>query len=192
MPIGIARLMGGPWSRLLTVAITVLAAVVLVQNLSLLRQINVLRLRAAATDLKLGRQVKRIVGLQAGGGLSRIVFPQSQPERMLVLAISAHCQSCKENHPRYKALAAKIRARGNWSVIWVSRSELESSLTYAAENGIPINELVADPLHETHQALGLEAVPHVIVLDKYGIVQGVWRGNQPWTEDRILAATYSK
>lgn len=175
-----------------TLLILVFASIVLLQNLNLLREVRMWRLRGSTTALQPGRKVTKIEGVQADGSLRRLKFPLQRTEHLLVLSISAHCDTCREVNPQFSALARNAKALGDWTVVWVSRSGLESTLQYATESGIELGDVLADPLHDTYQSLGLESTPQVAVLDKHGTIQGVWQGKQPWSEQQVLGVATRK
>lgn len=115
------------WRSLLTGLVLALAAFVLGQNLVLLREVRASRLRGAVTNLQGGRTLASIAGVSLSGVLRRLTFQLKRGGRLVVVTIGPACPTCAENQPRYTALAEEIRRRPNWSIIWVSRADLETT-----------------------------------------------------------------
>jgi peroxiredoxin len=176
------------WGAGLTALVLVLAAFVLVQNITLLREVRMSRLRGAATELRPGRTISKIGGLTLNGEFRKLAFPMER-DRLLVITLSPDCPTCRNNQAAYNALAAEVRKRPAWSVVWISRGSPEQTSGYATDFGIPAGEVLTDPLHATHQSLGLEVVPQMAIVDRHGVVIKVWQGTQPWSVPEALGAT---
>ncbi len=67
------------------------------------------------------------------------------------------------------------RLRG-WKVVWVSRDSVEVTRKYCEQNQISPSDVLADPTYGTFVQLGLEKVPHMVVIRPDGVVEKVWRG----------------
>lgn len=151
---------------------------VLLQNLVLLRQNRTMRAQAnaAAPGIRVGQRLRNLAGVTLDGELRPIAMPTAEPGRLLIITFSPGCPSCQANQTGWASLAAELRRRGGWRVLWVSRDPVALTRDYCRQKQIPLAETLADPPCRTYFQLGLQSVPNTIVCSPGGVVQKVWTG----------------
>ena len=174
-------------SRLFSTALQTLlwcvALAVLGQNLLLLRQNRQLRdVASKKVQVKIenqvnpGSQLDDLTGINLYGVLTPIALPVTTTERLLIITMSPTCPICETNRRSWIEMTKDLKRRGNWKVLWLSRDPVPDTLKYCQRNGIPAEDVLADPGHRTYTQLALEQVPHMVVVDHAGVVEKVWGG----------------
>ncbi|HEX4000155.1 MAG TPA: TlpA disulfide reductase family protein [Pirellulales bacterium] len=106
------------------------------------------------------------------------------------------CPPCRAEFPHIVELGAKYRYRPDFQLLAVSCGEGEDdtkSLRQPTESFLAENKLDAatyfDPQGFTRQQLdkvaGFEGYPTTLVLDRKGIIRGLWVGYEPGVEQKI-------
>jgi peroxiredoxin len=73
-------------------------------------------------------------------------------------------------------LAAELRRRGGWRVVWISRDAVDVTKDYCDDHDIPPIETFADPTYRTYLGFDLWEVPNTLVVDGRGTVEKVFGG----------------
>src|SRR5487761_2198684 len=154
-----------------------LVAAVLFQNILLMRRNSQLSdslalqpaSKVPANRIAVGNQLEGLAGLTMDGTFTQIALPTKvSTERILVIAMSPSCPICAFNRPAWLEMTKDLKRRGNWRVVWISRDPVPITRSYCEQNGVPLENVVAEPLHRTFKQLGLESLPHTAVVSASG------------------------
>ena len=165
--------------------LTCAAIGVLLQNFLLLRQNKQLRALAKSPDVTAGQRVGDLAAVDMNGTFKPIALPASQRDRLVLIAMAPTCPISNANRDTWMEMTRALKQRAGWKVVWVSRDPVGMTRSYCERYGIPIEDMVADPVHRTYSQLDMEEVPHMIVVTSSGLVERVWGGrlNPNMTED---------
>ena len=156
-----------------------LAAAVLAQNIILIQQNRNLKMRTQPKLLVSGTRLPAI-NLRAAtmdGLLTPVNVPSQKDNKLLLITFSPTCPICRDNLTNWLRLAAALRTRDGWRVIWLSRDSIQTTREYCTAHQIPSSLVLADPPYRTYAELGLDAVPQTVVITDTGTVDRVWIGS---------------
>jgi len=154
-----------------------LATGVLLHNLYLLRVNRTLRQSASFTppEIQEGRTLGDLSGVNMNGELDLLALP-TEDTKLIIITMSPGCPACRSNQSGWAKLASGLKTSDHWRIAWVSRDSVDLTKRYFREVSLPPSKVIADPLHGTYLQLGLQTVPHMIVVGRGGVVEKVWRG----------------
>ncbi len=155
--------------------LTCAAIGVLLQNFLLLRQNKQLR-QAVKHSVAVGQHVGDLAAVDMYGTFKPISLPSSQTEKLVLIAMGTTCPISNANRSTWMEMTEVLQQRPGWKVLWVSRDSVGMTRTYCEHNGIPMEDVVADPVYRTYKQLDMEEVPHMIVVTSTGLVDRVWGG----------------
>jgi hypothetical protein len=92
--------------------------------------------------------------------------------RTLVLALQPGCHFCTSSAPFYKQLVMRQSARPSLTLIAVLPSPVQDSKAYLDSLGVSIEDVRQSPL----SSIGVSGTPTLLMVDRAGVVTGVWRG----------------
>ena len=153
-----------------------LVAGVVVQNVILIRQNRALRAPPAREEISAGRQLRNLAATGLDGTLRPIDLPAGEGQRLLIIGMSPVCPVCESSQGEWVKLAASLRQRAGWRILFVSRDPLALTSEFRQRTEIPSSEILADPPFRTYLQLGLHSVPRMIVVGDGGVVERVWSG----------------
>lgn len=164
------------WRTALHTLLWCLACGVLLQNILLIRKNHQLSESAKPPEVNVGKRVGDLAAISLGGTFTRIELPTRKTDKLLIIAMSPTCPICDLNRRGWAEMTAQLAVRDNWRVVWLSRDSIQLTLQWAKKHGIPPDNVLAEPVHATYDQLGLEVVPHSVVINATGIVDKVWSG----------------
>lgn len=107
----------------------------------------------------------------------------AQSERTLVLALDKGCKFCTLSAEFYKRLVQEASGRKDVRIVAVFPHEAQQSHEYL--NNIGVN--IAEVKQATIKSLGLRGTPTVLLVNKHGVITGLWIGQLPKEkEDAVL------
>jgi len=141
----------------------------------------------APPQVPLGKQLRNLAGVSLEGQMKQISLPSLDPERLLIVTFSPGCPACRENLRGWLALAAQLKSRPGWRVVWISGDPVGFTADHLAQEHTSSVEILADPPYRTYLELGMAAVPNTIVVRPGGIVECVWQGRLGAAEWKRIA-----
>jgi hypothetical protein len=159
---------------------------VLVEDVLLLKQNR--QLQAALhvpPQVAVGKQLRNLSALTLAGELEQIPLPSSDRKRLLIITFSPVCPACEDNRRGWLALAAKLKTRSDWRVMWTSRDSVGLTAERLSAEDKSSCEILADPPYRTYLQLGMAAVPKTIAVRADGSVDRAWEGRlqgEGWDE----------
>lgn len=94
----------------------------------------------------------------------------------LVAFVGSNCQFCIDSAPLYRAVAEeRDRRRGALQFVVASREPVERLQAFAARYHVRADRLIS----VVTDHVKIRMTPTLVLLDRSGIVQGVWTGEQP-------------
>jgi hypothetical protein len=102
----------------------------------------------------------------------------------IVLVLSTTCKYCKESAGFYQKLARECEGR-HVRTIALFPQPVEQARSYLESEGVRVTEIwQAQP-----GKLNVEGTPTVLLVDNNGVVQHVWTGKLPASQEKDLLAT---
>lgn len=116
----------------------------------------------------------------------RIRLPEvdwSKSERTLVLVLNKGCGFCTKSAPFYQKLVQETSNHEGVNLIAVLPHQVNESREYLQTIGVDINNVRQAEL----ESLGLRGTPAIVLVNKRGIITGLWMGQLPQEkEDAVL------
>ena len=104
--------------------------------------------------------------------------------RVVVFALSTHCHFCSESAPFYRRVIDKKATKSDLDITAVSPQEKSEAAEYLKK----LNLTVSDVKQVNFKDLRVPGTPAVILIDRGGVIGGVWFGKLlPEQENEILA-----
>jgi peroxiredoxin len=124
-------------------------------------------------------------GLQKGAQLPQLAGVDfSKSQKILLVAMDANCDSCRESLPFFNSLVEKLRGKpGDARLITVFQDGEEQTRRYAEQSRLNVDTVFGVDF----KLLGLSALPSIILIDSTGTVLDFWIGKPSKdTEEQIL------
>ncbi len=103
----------------------------------------------------------------------------------LVLYVRSTCHYCTASMPLYKRLTTEVAAHGNVRIVVTSPETVDVLGSYLKANGVAANHLVTFAGRN-------EATPTLLVVDKKGMIQNVWVGQQDARGENEITETLAR
>jgi len=103
-------------------------------------------------------------------------------DRTLILVLDKGCRFCLRSAPFYQKLLRESTERKELHVIAVFPHDVEEGKEYLKNIGVDI----PDVRHATLQSLGVRGTPAVLLVNKQGIIQGLWMGQLPQDQESAV------
>jgi thioredoxin-related protein len=153
------------WAKLTKRAgVFILIAVVVLLGAKLIRRTFFPKIRATSNmSASLGKKVS----------LPDVDWAKS--ERTLVLVLDKSCKFCLKSAPFYQKLLRESTERRDLHVIAVFPHGVEEGKEYLTHIGVDIS----DVRRATLESLGLRGTPTLLLVNKQGVISGLWMGQLP-------------
>ena len=103
-------------------------------------------------------------------------------ERTLVLVLDKRCKFCLKSAPFYQRLLRESAERKELHVIAVFPHDVEEGREYLRLIGVDI----PDVRHATLESLGVRGTPAVLLINKEGVINGLWMGQLPQNKESAV------
>ena len=113
--------------------------------------------------------------ISAGTKLALPGIDWAKSEQTLLLVLQKGCHFCADSAPFYKRLVEEFGNRGTIKLIALLPQDSGEAKEYLNELGINIDNIrTVNP-----SSLGVTGTPTVLLIDRSGVVKGVWVGRLP-------------
>jgi hypothetical protein len=164
-------------SRKTVLMFVVMTTVLLVINLSLVRQNKSLKgsvdKRERSMEIQPGTQLPAMTGIDLNGNRLTMEYGQD-PRKTLLLVFSPACRFCKENMPNWEAIMGSVD-KNSYRITAVSLME-NGLKEYLSEYGFTDLPVVAEMDPEVRVGYNLVVSPQTILIDAEGRAERVWTG----------------
>ncbi len=96
-------------------------------------------------------------------------------DRTLLMILSANCRYCTESAPFYRRLAEVKYRQGGLRMLAVLPQETPQGRDYLKGLGVSVDGVLQAPAASS----GAKGTPTLLLVNKEGVVQGVWVGKLP-------------
>ncbi len=96
-------------------------------------------------------------------------------ERTLLVVLDKGCKFCLKSAPFYQRLLRESAEHKEVHVIAVFPHDIEEGKEYLKLIGVDIS----DVRHATLESLGVRGTPALLLVDKHGVLNGLWIGQLP-------------
>lgn len=148
-----------------------LGAVILIQDYSLRQTVD--SLRHPKPGVAVGTPLKHLSGVTVDGRYREV--SEKELSNALVVTFTPGCHFCDDQQSKWAEIAAAIRNKPDWHVLWLTSAPLAMTQAYAEKKSIPLTEVLCLPPAATYTQLNMRSVPTTILV-KDGVIAQQWFG----------------
>jgi thiol-disulfide isomerase/thioredoxin len=110
----------------------------------------------------------------------------AESERTLVVALNKDCQFCTMSAPFYQKLVEETSNHEGVRMLAILPHEVDEGKEYLKSIGVDIAEVRrVEP-----ESLGLQGTPALVLVNKQGIIRGLWVGKVPQDKEAVVLKHY--